>query len=241
MNESSQQCSFLIDLDGTLVRGGTLVPGAMALLDRLRGRFAIVSNDAEHTPHQLTRLLAKLGLAVPPERIVLAGATAIDQVSSESPRAKVLLLASAALRRYARRAGLALASKDPDVVVVGRDRQFSYAKLAVAANAIKGGAALLATNPDTVHPGPGGAVVPETGSLLSAILACTGPVAHRVVGKPEPALFLEALARIGATASDSIVVGDNAATDGLGAERLGMRYIAVGNGAATTLADLKIR
>ncbi len=225
--------AFLVDLDGTLIHGRTLLPGALDLLHWVRNRFAVVSNDAEHTPRQMALMLQRLGVDVPESRIVLAGATTIDLLASEQPRARVLLLASAALQRYAVRAGLRLADETPDVVVIARDRRFSFARLAKAANAVRGGAALVATNPDRSHPGPGGTVVPETGALLSAVLSCVGPVPHRVIGKPEPALFLAGLARLGADAANAVVIGDNPETDGLGAKRLGICYLHVEAGRLT--------
>lgn len=81
-----------------------------------------------------------------------------------------------------------------------RDRSFSHRRPEAASNAIRGGAALVVANPDLVHPGTAGHMVPETGALLQALLACTGPVPHRIVGKPEPSPFLASLAVLGTTA-----------------------------------------
>ncbi len=221
---------FLVDLDGTLVHGRAALPGAAAFLDALEDRFVIVSNDAEHTPLELSRGLKRIGLAAPPHRIVLAGTTALDEIARRRPRARILVMASQSLRICARDLGLVPVDAEPDIVFLGRDRQLSYARLAVAANAVRGGADLVVANPDLVHPGPGGLVVPETGALMAALLACTGPVPYRVVGKPEPTLFEAGMAILGLTASDVVMVGDNRATDGEGARRLGMRYLETTDG-----------
>lgn len=221
---------YLLDLDGTLVGGHALLPRARGLLEAVAGRFAILSNDAEHTPDQLGRMLRRLGVRVPVERIVLAGTAALDEVAASHPGGRVMLLASAALRAYARRRGLQPVDEHPDVVVLGRDRRFTYAKLAAAANAVRAGAELVVANPDLRHPGPEGEAVPETGALLAAILACAGQVPFRVIGKPEPALFLRSLAVLGIGARDAVMVGDNPDTDGLGARRVGMRFHQVENG-----------
>jgi HAD superfamily hydrolase (TIGR01450 family) len=197
------------------------------LLAALEGRFVVVSNDAEHTPAELASLLAGLGLAVPPERLVLAGAVTLDLIAREAPGAAIMLLGSPTLEAYARAAGLCVRSERPDLVVVARDRQFTYAKLALAANAVRCGAKLVLTNPDRTHPGPKGDVVPETGALASAVQACTGPVAHRVIGKPEPALFEAGLAILGVAAGEAVMIGDNPETDGLGAKRAGIAFAPV--------------
>jgi HAD superfamily hydrolase (TIGR01450 family) len=216
---------YLIDLDGTLMSGRAALPGAMELVERLGERLIIVSNDAEHTPDQLAGRLRAARLPVPAERIVLAGTTALELVAAEQPRSKVMLIASAGLRRYARQLGLEVTDERADVVVLARDRRFTYAKLKRAANAVRAGARLVLSNPDRTHPGSAGAVVPETGALAAALLACTGPVPHLVVGKPEPALFLKGLALLGIERHQGIVIGDNPETDGAGAMRLGLRYI----------------
>lgn len=224
---------FLIDLDGTLVSGGAALPGAAALLERLAGRFVLVSNDAEHTPRQLAAQLRRLGLAVPADRILLAGAAALDPLARERPGARILLLGSAALHRQARRRGLVPLDRGEEgveAVVLCRDRGFTYGRLERAAHAVRGGAALVVANPDLVHPGPGGRVVPETGALLQALLACTGPMPYRLVGKPEPGLFLAGLARLGLAAEETVMVGDNPATDGTGARRLGIGFLQAGPG-----------
>lgn len=221
---------WLVDLDGTLVRGGQALPGAQAFLDATEGRFVIVSNDAEHTPLELSRGLKRMGLAAGPRRIVLAGATALDEIAVVRPGARILMLTSKSLMVHARDLGLMPVQARPDIVFLGRDRHFSYERLMVAANAVRDGAELVAANPDLVHPGAGGAIVPETGALLAALLACTGPVGHRIVGKPEPALFEAGLKLLGLPKRAVMMIGDNPATDGAGARRCGLRYFELREG-----------
>lgn len=220
----------LVDLDGTLVRGGHALPGAAAFLDALDGRYVIVSNNAEHTPLELSRGLRRMGLVVAPRRIVLAGTMALDEIARRRPRARIAMLASRSLCLYARERGLEPVTERPDVIFLGRDRHFSYRRLTQTANALRGGAEFVVANPDHVHPGPDGAVVPETGALLAAILACTGPVPHRIIGKPGPALFEAGLTLLGLPRHAVMMVGDNPATDGEGARRIGLRYFELRGG-----------
>jgi HAD superfamily hydrolase (TIGR01450 family) len=217
----------LVDLDGTLLTGETLVGGARELLAMVEGRFVIVSNNAEHTPAELAAMLGSLGLDVPADRIVLAGTLALELIARDLPQARVMLLGSPSLHDFAQALGLRVDDDHPEVVVVGRDRRFSYERLRLAANAVRAGAMLVAANPDLTHPGLAGGIVPETGAILAAILACTGPTAHRVVGKPEHTLFLAGLALLGCAPHEAVMIGDNIETDGRGAERLGMPFIRV--------------
>ncbi|MGO4404589.1 HAD-IIA family hydrolase [Bosea sp. RAF48] len=221
---------WLIDLDGTLVCGGRAMPGASAFLDACAGRFVVVSNDAEHTPAELRRGLRRMGLDIPTDRIVLAGAVALDDIAARRPGARVLMLASRSLMRHARQRGLVPVREQPDVVFLGRDRWFSHARLALAANAVRMGAELVVANPDLVHPGADGSVVPETGALLAALLACTGPVSYRLIGKPEPTLFAAGLALLGLPKRAVAMLGDNPRTDGEGARRFGLHYVEVTDG-----------
>ena len=221
---------YLIDLDGTLISGRTALPDAHWLLEQVRDRFVVVSNNAEHTPAQLSRMLRTIGLPIAEREIVLAGTTAIDIIATELPGSSVLLLGSPALRNYARKKGLKLDLARPDLVLVTRDRHFSYAKLAAAAEALSDGARLFVAAPDHSHPGINGKPVPETGALAAAILACAGPRDYTVIGKPERALFEMGCERLGLAPSDVVMIGDNPQTDGLGARRIGMAFWRIENG-----------
>lgn len=215
---------YLIDLDGTLISGRTVLPDARALLEAVSGRYVLVSNNAEHTPSQLSRILHSIGLNVASERIVLAGTAAIDSIATASPGASLMLVGSPALKLYARRKGLRLDAPKPEIVLITRDRHFSYSKLAAAAKALADGAAFCVAAPDLNHPGVNGEPVPETGALAAAILACAGPRDYTVIGKPERILFEMACSTLGVDFGDVIMIGDNPQTDGLGALRLGMRF-----------------
>lgn len=215
---------FLIDLDGTLASGHHLLPGARELIEATAGRCVIVSNDSEHTPEQLARRFRQWRLPVPAERIVLAGVATLEVAAEQRPGSRLLLLGSAALRRMARNLGFELAEHDVETVIVARDRQFNYTKLAVAARAVRDGAEVLVAAPDLSHPGADGYPVPEAGALAAALFAVTGPVAHRVIGKPQPELFRHACTRIGVAPRHCVVIGDNPRTDGAGARGLGVPF-----------------
>jgi len=215
---------YLIDLDGTLMSGRHLLPGARELLMRLAGRFAIVSNDSEHTPQQLVSRFAELGVALDRSQVILAGTCALDTIARDMPRARVMVLGSTPLRAYARKLKLDVDDPYCDVVLVARDRRFTYGKLAAAAEAVTGGARLYVACPDTSHPGPGGQPVPEAGALAAALVACTGIPPHEVIGKPEPAMFRLGCERLGIEPGEGVMIGDNPLTDGAGAKAMGLAF-----------------
>jgi len=228
----------VIDLDGTLTVGERPTRGARELLAAIGGAYVVLSNDSSHSPAGLALELAALGLDTPVERIVLAGAETIRLLGQERPGAHVLLLASPALEQLAVAQGLVLAPDRPQLVVLARDERFSYERAANAVNAVLRGAQLVATNADLTHPGADGSIVPETGALLAALRACCPQAPCRVIGKPEPYLFVEALRILGTRPERTLVIGDNPATDGAGAQRLGMPFLRVRDCDVTAAAAL---
>ncbi|MFW6028324.1 MAG: HAD-IIA family hydrolase [bacterium] len=232
---------FAIDLDGTLIRDGTVIEGADRLLHATAGRFVIVSNNSTDTASGMSAKLAPLGLAVPPECLVLAGETTLMKVAEHWSDARILLLAAPTMQRFARELGLRLVAEEPDIVVLARDPHFTYRKLATAANALRQGARLIVTNPDGFHPGGGNSVVPETGALMQALVHASGVEPDEIIGKPAPALLEEALRRLGTSQDRTLMIGDNPATDGAVAARLGMPFLLLGESAeaiARTPAEL---
>jgi 4-nitrophenyl phosphatase len=231
---------FVIDLDGTLVSGNRVMPGAQALLHFARDRYAIVSNNSRDTAVPLARRLARLGLKVEPARIVLAGEHAVLLVARRYPRARLRIVASSMLKRFAVTQGCNVVEQDPDVILLGRDLHFSYARLQSIANQLRNGATLIVANPDHSHPSEDGGVTPETGSLMNAVVACAGVEPACIVGKPEPLLFQEALRRLGTSAAATLVIGDNPLTDGAGARQSSMQCLLVGQHRDAHVASLAL-
>ena len=159
---------LLCDLDGCLVAGGRLLPGARQLVAYARDRLVIVSNNSTDTPATLAAKLARLNLPIAPERIVLAGATAVEHLAATVRQARVAIYGAPAIVRYARSLGLVVDHDRPDVVLLTRDRQFSYARLHRLVRQIERGADFIVSNVDVSHPGPDGSRVLETGVLLAA-------------------------------------------------------------------------
>ncbi len=229
---------LILDLDGTLIQGDEALPGAADLLARWSERCVIVSNNSTDTAAGLAPRLRALGLSVQADALVLAGEQAVRHIARRHPRARLLLCGSDALREYAARLGLTLATRDADVVLLARDLAFSYSTLQALSIELARGAVLMVSNGDLTHPGPGGSRVPETGALLQAVRACAPGVRPIVLGKPAAMLFEEGLRRLGTPARDVTVIGDNARTDARGAVALGMGYLLVGDAPGADAPDV---
>lgn len=220
--------AFLCDLDGCLVSGQTVLPGARAFVDYAGARLHLLSNNSTDTPETLSERLRALDLAIPPERILLAGTASLDHLADTAPGATVALYGTPALHDYARTRGLHLTDDSPSHVVLTRHPGFTYDDLNRITRQLARGAQLIVTNPDRSHPGADGLPVAETGALLAALRACQPKLTCQVIGKPEPLLYRIALDRLQLPARDILAIGDNPATDGLGARRAGMAVALVG-------------
>ena len=215
---------LVVDLDGTLMSGGQFYPDAKLFLTSLDVPFMILSNDSEHTATELVQTFERHGIPLDTSQFLLAGVALIEEFARQNPGARVIMLASPALRALATNMGLVLTDERPTAILVMRDPDFSYQRLAAAVRAVHQGARLIVACPDVSHPDPFGVPIPEAGALAAAILACTGIVDYRVFGKPEPTLFNMASQRLGIQPTSCAMVGDNPDTDGLGAHRSGMLF-----------------
>ncbi|WP_198650007.1 HAD-IIA family hydrolase [Zobellella maritima] len=230
--------AVLVDMDGCLIASGRALPGAERLIEMAGERLYLVSNNSSHSAGELAAWLAMLGLSIPAERMVLAGELALHTARQHFPHQPLMLLARTELQHYAATLGTTLDDENPACVVLTRDLDLTYARLAQAIKHLSRGVPLLVANPDLTHPDWQGEPVPETGSLLAMFRAAVPQLDHQVLGKPQPALFEAALVRAGARAEFSLMIGDNPVTDGAGAESLGIPFFQVGHARDADAADI---
>lgn len=230
---------ILLDWDGCVAIENRIVPQAIELILSHRDKIAIVSNNSSALPNDFVDILHHHGITLAIDRIILAGAEALLAVSSEKS-ARVYMIASQRMQNYARDLGIILDDQHPNIVLLMRDDTFSYEKLALAANALLSGARLIVANTDLSHPGADRRVVPETGALLAALMACTGnpEMGWQQIGKPGATLFSKACMALGIEASDAVMIGDNPQTDIEGATLAGIPAILIGQHSGLTLSDL---
>ncbi len=229
----------LLDWDGCIAIENQILPRAGDLIAMHCDKVAIVSNNSTHLPADFVDFLSAQGIDFAPERVFLAGAAALQAMACDKD-ARVLLLSVPRMHDYAHELGVVLDNRNPNVVLIMRDSSFSYPKLELAANALKAGARLIAANADLSHPGSDNRIVPETGALLAALLACSNnpEMSWQLIGKPGPLLFSQACETIGIAASDAVMIGDNPQTDGEGAANAGIQSILVGRNSLLSLEHL---
>lgn len=224
--------ALIVDMDGVLYRGETAIAGAPAFLAWLDERaipFLCVTNNSTLDPQAYERKLARMGIAVPARRILTSSqATAEYLAGRYPPGTHIYMIGESGLERALGERGYVLTDDRPAAVVVGLDRQVTYAQLRTASLAIRAGAAFVATNPDRTLPTEAGEE-PGAGALIAALVAATGrePV---MIGKPEPPLMELAIGRLGQPRERIGALGDRVETDILSARRLGLPGILVLSG-----------
>ena len=205
---------YLLDLDGTIYRGTEAVPGAKAFLEHLREKkipYLFLTNNSSATPQQVAKRLQQMGIEATADEVYTSSMATAQYLSEQAEEARVYVIGEEGLRTELLSRGFILTEDAPKFVVVGIDKEFSYEKLAIAARAVRNGAALIATNGDAALPSNHG-LIPGNGSLVAAVEVASGAKAT-FIGKPEPIIVRYALGKLGTHTGDTLIVGDNLHTD----------------------------
>src|SRR3569833_2874771 len=177
-------------MDVVLVHEVHARPGAAEFLERLidRGRrFLVLTNNSIFTPRDLSARLAHSGLEVPEGAIWPSALATADFLSSQLPGGSAYVIGEAGLAPALHEAGYTLTDTDPDYVVLGETRTYSFEAITRAIRLIGDGARFIATTPDVTGPSPEGPL-PATGSVAARIAEATGASPY-FVGKPNPMMF----------------------------------------------------
>jgi NagD protein len=220
--------AYLMDMDGVLVRGAQLIPGADDFIARLRARglpFLVLTNNSLYTTRDLQLRLERIGLRMHEEELFTSALATAQFLHDQLPRGTAYVIGEAGLTTALHDVGYALTDARPDYVVLGETVSYSYQRLMVATQLVAAGARFIATNPDVNGPSDLGPV-PATGSVAALIATATG-VQPYFVGKPNPLMMRAALRRLGAHSESSIMIGDRMDTDIVAGTEAGMRTILV--------------
>jgi|SRR5919106_1849960 NagD protein len=205
---------WLIDMDGVLVREEQLLEGAPEFIAKLRELeipFLILTNSSIYTRRDLAARLARQGLDVREESIWTAALATATFLDDQRPNGSAYIVGEAGLTTALHEAGYTVNELDPDYVVLGETRTYSFERITQAIRLIRSGARFIATNPDNIGPAPGGPV-PATGSVAALISRATG-VDPYFVGKPNPLMMRSALNQLNAHSEQTAMVGDRMDTD----------------------------
>ncbi|UQX87328.1 HAD-IIA family hydrolase [Jatrophihabitans telluris] len=228
MTERRKAESWLTDMDGVLVHEGHALDGAAEFLERLKQAqrpFLVLTNNSIFTPRDLSARLARSGLVVPEESIWTSALATAVFLSDQLPGGSAYVIGEAGLTTALYEAGYTLTDTEPDFVVLGETRTYSFEAITTAIRLIGRGARFIATNPDATGPSVDGPL-PATGSVAALITRATGAEPY-FVGKPNPMMFRSALNRIEAHSETTVMIGDRMDTDVVAGIEAGLETILV--------------
>jgi NagD protein len=226
--------SWLMDMDGVLVHEAEALPGAERFLSRLRELdlpFLLLTNNSIFTRRDLAARLRASGLDVPEESIWTSASATARFLETQRPNGTAFVVGESGISTQLYQAGYTLTDNEPDYVVLGETRTYSFERITQAIRLISAGARFIATNPDPTGPSPHGPL-PATGSVAALITRATG-VEPYFVGKPNPLMMRSALNALNAHSETTAMIGDRMDTDIVAGLEAGLHTILVLSGVTT--------
>lgn len=220
--------NYICDMDGVLVLGSQVVPGANEFIQRLEragAKFLVLTNNSLYTPRDLWVRLQRIGLDVPANAIYTSAMATAQFLATQHPGGSAYVIGEAGLTTALHDVGYIITDQAPEYVVLGETLSYSFERITQAMRFVAAGARFIATNPDVSGPGEGG-LVPATGAVAALISAATG-VQPYYIGKPNPLIMRTALRTLDAHSEDSVMVGDRMDTDMIIGTESGLETILV--------------
>lgn len=230
---------FLIDLDGTVYKGTEKIIEAIDFVKELDRRglpYLFLTNNSTKHPSDVSKKLIDMGVPSTTEHVFTTSMATASYIKEQQADAKVYPIGEEGLHMAIEECGLEIVEEGADFVVMGLDRNINYEKLAKGALNIRAGARFVATNGDVALPTERG-FLPGAGSLISVLSVTTG-VKPKFIGKPESIIVEQAIEVLGTTKEETLMVGDNYATDILAGINAGIDSLLVHTG-VTTKEDLQ--
>ncbi|WP_309649430.1 HAD-IIA family hydrolase [Nocardioides sp.] len=223
--------TWLTDMDGVLVHEEVPIPGAQEFVDALKASgldFMVLTNNSIFTPRDLRARLLGSGIDVPEESIWTSALATAQFLLDQRPEGTAYVVGEAGLTTALHDVGYVMTDRDPDYVVLGETRTYSFEAITKAIRLIDGGARFIATNPDASGPSQQGKL-PACGSVAALISTATGRQPY-FIGKPNPLMMRSALNRLNAHSETTVMIGDRMDTDIISGLEAGIRTILVTTG-----------
>jgi NagD protein len=231
MSEPRAIETWLTDMDGVLVHEEDPIPGAVEFLKALKKSgcpFMVLTNNSIYTPRDLRARLLASGLDVPEKSIWTSALATAQFLHDQRPGGSAYVVGESGLTSALHDIGYVMTERNPDYVVLGETRTYSFESITRAIRLIEGGARFIATNPDASGPSIHG-TMPATGSVAALISTATGRQPY-YVGKPNPLMMRSAMNKLEAHSESTVMIGDRMDTDIISGLEAGMRTILVTTG-----------
>jgi NagD protein len=205
---------FICDMDGVIYHGNKILPGVKEFIEWLQRedkRFLFLTNSSERSQRELQDKLSRMGIDVEKEHFYTSALATASFLHSQKPKGSAFVIGEAGLLNALYDVGYRMNNVDPDYVVMGEARSYSYEKIEQAVNLVINGAKLIGTNSDVNGPIENG-IAPATAALISPIEIATGKKAY-FVGKPNPLMMRSALKKLQCQREETVIIGDRMDTD----------------------------
>ena len=218
----------LIDIEGVLVRDKRYQPiaGSVEWLNRMvrtQMPFCLVSNNTTHRPGELVAGLQEIGFEISMDHLV--GVLGLgSRWLQENGHRRLLWLGTARLADFWRDEGFDLVEDGPcDAVVLGVNPELTVKDMDRALDPIvEGGADLVCLHRNLFYLDAEGRRRLGPGTWAAALEALGGAGQVVTIGKPSPAIYDDALKRVGVQAQEALFISDDPIADLVTAGRLGM-------------------
>ena len=214
MDSILAKAGFISDMDGVNYHGNRILDGVADFINWMIDndkKFVFLTNSSEKTPHELSMKLQRMGLTVPAGNFYTSAMATAEFLHAQKPDCTAYVIGEAALTKALYDQKIYMNDVNPDYVVVGETRTYSFEKIEKAIELVLKGAKLIGTNPDITGPTEKG-IMPATGALIAPIEIATGKKAY-FVGKPNPLMLRHGLKMLGCHSEEIAFIGDRMDTD----------------------------
>ena len=214
MENILKKAGYICDMDGVIYHGNKILDGVADFVNWMLNnnkKFVFLTNSPEKTPHELSMKLERMGLKVSADHFYTSAMATAEFLHTQNPGCTAYVIGEAALTKALYDHKIYMNDVNPDYVVVGETRSYSFEKIEKAIELVNKGAKLIGANPDITGPTERG-VMPATGSLIAPIEIATGKKAY-FVGKPNPLMLRHGLKIINCHSEEIAFIGDRMDTD----------------------------
>jgi 4-nitrophenyl phosphatase len=224
--------ALVIDLDGTVYHGKTLIEHADEALKHLSKRYELyyLTNNSTRSRAEFAQKLETFGISCTKQQLITSGFAAAEYIHEQYPRSRVYVIGEDGLKQELVEHEITLCEDDCDCVLVGLDTGFTYAKLKKALTLLLNGAVFIATNTDPFLI-TNERIIPGAGSIVAAVATGSGKK-PLVIGKPSAFITDLIVKQAQVQPQETLVVGDNLQTDILMGVTGGMQTAFVLTGAS---------
>lgn len=231
MIDFNDKKGFIIDMDGVIYKGNKVLPGVREFIEWLQReekQYLFLTNNSGMTPMELRQKLLRMGLDITEDHFYTSALATAAFLKTQAPGCSAYVIGEAGLLNALYDAGITMNDVNPEYVVVGEGKTYSFDTITKAVNLVKNGSKLIGANSDVSGPIEHG-IAPACKALTTPIEMATGKTAY-YCGKPNPLMMRTGLRMLGCHSEDSVIIGDRMDTDIIAGTECGASTVLVLSG-----------